>query len=459
MRYGNVLACVAALVFRAADVHAAFSDDFADEALSNTQWAAGNDDVSLQFTGGVCRVVNSNETYSGIAPHTFPEGQKPSTFTLSGKVTLDDVGSSAGFVCCLSMSGSAPGYYIAIGNGGYVTVTKISSEGSGSLIKEARSGFLRDGANVLKISRRDGVFNIFCNNVFTATFTDNDFVSGDIGLLVAENTTATFDDIVMTDEFEEGTFPNCFGDGFNDTDLLGWSAFGDLTASVRLDDSTLRITTTTDEHIYQVVDLGLEEFMMKTVVSFRSGSTQKLYGLFLCGTSESTIPIAGFGITGGRSYGVFSSGQSITLTPSTRIKGAPYISSTFDTTYYLDTIEVIKRGGSTEYLFVINGDTLSRYTGVDFGITGVGLFCMDSLDIRFDNFVASEGDSGTCEVPETVVMHRRPAPLHIAPRSDARMYDLCGRRVGRGALTNRTAMTPGVYVRSMGRRELRVTTR
>lgn len=457
MRYGNVLACVAALVFQAADVQAAFSDDFSDEAQSNTLWTAGNDDVSLQFAGGVCRVVNSNETYSGIAPHTFPEGQKPSTFTLSGKVTLDDAGSSAGFVCCMSLSGAAPGYYIAIGNGGYVTVTKISSEGSGSLIKEARSGFLRDGSNELKISRRDGVFNIFCNNVLTAKFTDTDFGSGDIGLLVAQNSAATFDDIVMTDEFKDGTFPNCFGDDFNDDDLLGWSAFGDMSASVRHDDSTLRITTATDEHIYQVVDIGLEAFMMKTVVSFRSGSSQKLYGLFLCGTSTSTIPIAGFGITGAKSYGVFSSGQNITLTPSTKIKGAPYVSSTFDTTYYLDTIEVIKRDGSAEYLFVINGDTLSRYTGVDFGITGVGLFCMDSLDIRFDDFVASEGDSGTCRPPETVVMHRRPTPLHIAPRTDARMYDLCGRLVGRGTLTNRSAMTPGVYVRSMGRHELRIT--
>ncbi|MBN1307064.1 MAG: hypothetical protein JXA18_04045 [Chitinispirillaceae bacterium] len=425
-----------------------FSDDFSDEAASNQLWISNVESVKLQFSNGTCTVTNTDTDYSGIASHTFSENDKSSVFTLSGKITLESASMAAGFVCCLSVSGAAQGYYISIRGDGMVGVTKINSSGSGEVVLSHSSAYLTSGTNELKVSKKDDQFTIFCNGHFDARFTDDDFAEGNIALLVAPKTTAVFDDILMTDDFDTTGPPTCFADDFNDGDLVGWSSFGSEGVEVRIDESTLRITTAKEQDHYQVVDLPLKEFVMRVVVSLHGGTTQNLYGLFICGTPEgtATIPLAGFGITGGRSFAAFSVGQT-TLSPNSHIRGAPYVSSTGDTTFYKDTLEVIKRNASGDYFFIVNGDTLTKFAGVNFDVTGAGMFCLDSLDVVFDDFVAAEGTTGECPVRHLSLSGVQSRNLRIGGRVDARLFDLSGRLIARENAVSRADVVPGVYLR------------
>ncbi|MBN1761317.1 MAG: hypothetical protein JW863_23540 [Chitinispirillaceae bacterium] len=429
----------------------AFNDDFSDEALSNTLWVVSNDAVTQQFMNGACVVANSDASFIGFTRHGFAENNKPSTFTLSGKITLAEGSTGAGFSCCVASSGMPTGYYISIIENSQVTINKIDASGSGTIITTVNAAFLVDGTNEFKISRKEGKFNIFGNGQFITTFTDNDFTEGDIGLLVSAKSTAVFDDIVLTDSFEEGGPRTCFADDFSNSALSGWAWFGDDDVSLAVENEALHITTEAGQNLYQVFDLPLTNFVMKAVASHRGLSTKNLYGLFICGTGEQSIPLAGFGINGGSNYGSFLAGQALTLTPSTSIKGDLFVSSTGDTTYYYDTLEVIKRDGSDAYLFVVNSDTLSRLTGVNFDITGAGIFCFDSINVLFDDFLVANGDEAICPVKPPVTMRTRPfrgVPVFLP--ADMPLFDLSGRLVSRARSGNLPNRVPGVYLYRSG---------
>ncbi len=429
-------------------VSAAFSDDFSDEAASSLNWISVSDSVRLTFTKGSCTVENKSGVYAGIVAHQLPQGEWKSTFTLSGKVTLADNTMSAGLVCCLTVSGYGHGYYIAISGDKNLSVTKITASGEGKVLFNSRNPYFTTGANELKVSKKGDLFNIFCNGRFVGKFNDNTFSSGDIALLVSAKTTATFDDIVMIDSFEEGVPPTCFADDFDAGLKAEWSWFGDAGAKAYIDKNALRITTADKENIYMLIDLPLKQFVMKAVVSQHGGKTQGLYGLFICGKAEegATIPLAGFGINGGRNFGVFSTGQTITLNMSSSIKGAPYVSSTGDTTYYKDTIEVIKREDVPQYLFVVNGDTLSRFTGVNFSITGAGLFCLDNLDVVFDDFIVAEDTNAICRVSDVKNINPTIVKSASAHEIDMRIFDLSGRLLFRDKRLGDIRSVSGVCV-------------
>lgn len=430
-----------------------FNDSFSDEATSAQNWAESSEKCVVQFMNGACVLTNTDDNYAAYAYHSFPTDEKPSTFTLSGRITFAQSDMEAGFVCCLSTENASTGYYVAISGIGTISVTKIPGGGAASeIVLSVRSAYLNETSNILKVSRKDGVFNVFCNGHFAGTFTDDDLPSGDIALLVSAGGQAVFDDIEMTDTFVQGAPSTCFADDFDDGNLLGWDRFGSDEAEAGLDGDVLRITTGDGENLYQVVDLSLENFVMRAEVTMRGGNNRKLYGLFVNGTAETAIPVAGFGIIGGRSYGTFLSGGNIEMTPSSTIKGAPYVSSGGDTTYYTDTLEVIKREGSDEYLFVINTDTLTRFTGVDFEITGAGIFCLDSLDVAVDNFIVAEGSEWACPVRRDVPVPIKHDRFRVISQTGIKVYDISGRLVSRSALpSHHGRLSAGVYIRRRGK--------
>ena len=430
----------------------AFNDDFSNDQVSNNLWARSADYLAVEFPDQTCMITNSSPSYIGIARHTFPENERPSTFTLSGKVTLGDSTMTAGFAVCIAPSGMATGYYISISQNDQIGVNKIGSSGTGSVIVSVTSAYLIPGTNVLKISRnQDGMFKISCNGQYAAEFTDMDFTSGDIGLLVSTGSIAVFDDIVMTDSFEDINPPTCFTDDFDNGIRLGWDTFGSGDASVNTEHGGLHITTDNGQELYQVFDLPLDSFNLRATVSHRGRSSFKLYGLFLCGKGEETIPITGFGINGGGNYGVFMSGESVTPVPSAHIKGDPFVSQSGDTTYYVDTLQVIRHDGGNECIFIVNDSVVTKFTGVNFDVTGAGIFCFDSLDVIFDDFLVTQGTGGICPVRQPVPIAAR-RPDTFSPLSgDLRLFDLSGRLVGgNGRNIPQGRGTAGIFIRRSG---------
>ena len=49
-----VTVLMAVLFFATMRVYAAFSDDFTDEAASNTNWSSASESVNIQFSNGNC---------------------------------------------------------------------------------------------------------------------------------------------------------------------------------------------------------------------------------------------------------------------------------------------------------------------------------------------------------------------------------------------------------------------
>jgi hypothetical protein len=437
----------------ASTAFAAFSDNFNDPASSNSNWMASTEKVTRTFENGAMTVTNTDTSYANMMYHTFSAADKRELFTLSAKITLKPGARSAGFLCCLSIGSKVTGYNVSFGPDGAVSVDKVGSSAATTQLVLQRSAYLVAGTNELKISRKEGKFNLFCNGHFTATFTDTEFKSGDLGLLVDAKSAAVFDDVVMTDVFTEGAAPTCFADDFNDGNLLGWSNFGSEAAVIKVADGALRITTAGNQDVYEEVAIGLSQFVMKAVVSLHRGGIGKTYGLFIRGTAPESIPLAGFVVTGGRMYGAFISGKSYQLQSSSKVKGAPFVLAPGDTTFYKDTLQVIKRQGTPEYLFVVNNDTLSRLAGVDFAVTGVGIFCSDSLDVVFDDFIAAEGTTGACPVLPSTFSRIHPAKPGVGiAGADMRVFDLSGRLMpGNRMAANTAAKTPGLYIRSNGK--------
>ena len=63
-----------------------FEDDFSNPTNSLLNWVSSNASVvTMSFEAGVCK-ANNTDNVGGLIYHTFNNG-KPSTFTLSGKIT------------------------------------------------------------------------------------------------------------------------------------------------------------------------------------------------------------------------------------------------------------------------------------------------------------------------------------------------------------------------------------
>lgn len=422
---GRIAGALLLSLCAAGTVGAAFNDDFSNEGVSNTQWVKSSDSVKIKFVSGTCEITNTDVKYAGMSYHTLP-APKPQTFTLSGKVTLKDTSMTAGFYCCLATSGSISGYSVEIVKNSHLLVYKFSKDGTAKEMLWKQFPYITSGANELKISKKESVFNIFCNGRFAGTFTDNEIASGDIALRVSTRTTAIFDDIVLTDTFETGAAATCFSDSFSSSTLLGWSAFGSEVASI-IDDGALHLTTGTGADAYRFVDIPLTNFVLRTTVSHRGGSSSSLYGLFVMGDADNQV--AGFGISGDSKWGTFIAGENITLTPVTSIRGDSYISSTGDTTYYVDTLEVVKREGVAGYFFIINGDTVTKYSGVNFPIIGAGLFCFDSLSVCYDDFFVGEGTGSACLGITSRSRAAFPGRVSSTLPIDTRLYNALGRVV------------------------------
>jgi len=441
-----------ALLFLFKSATAQFSDDFSTGG-ANTNWLKNPAELSMKFENGACTIANTDTVYSAFAYHTFTTAL--STFTLGGSITLSSPSTqTAGFICCLAATGMATGYYVSIERNERISVEKVDATGKGSSLVLQRFGYFNSGANELQISKSGATFNIFCNGRFVATFSDNTFDKGNIAMQLSPKTTAVFDNIVMTPTFLPGEPATCFADDFNDGDLRGWDSFGSEASEVINSDKTMLITNGKDETVYEVIDLPLKEFVLRATFSHRGGSTKNLYGLFVSGLSGNTVPLCGFGINAGRNFAAFTGGQTIQPAASTKIKGAAYIAPP-DTTWYTDTLEVFRRKGASECLFVINGDTLSRFAGVTFDVTGAGVFCTDSLTVRVDDFLVAQGENAICPVRQVT----RLAPLSRATLFGGRTlqeFDILGRSFAKGRVYSASA-TSGVRVlRGSGDASLRL---
>ncbi|NLG15816.1 MAG: hypothetical protein GX556_00640 [Fibrobacter sp.] len=410
-----------------------FEDDFSNANNSILNWASNDPDaVTMNFSGGKCLGENTADNTGGLIYHILNSG-KPGTFTLSGKITRSSESVEAGFFFCLNISGAVSGYYARIGKDSYISVFRSDSMDA---LFSVQSPFVASATNELKISKKGSMFYVFCNDHKVGTFTDSKYPSGDIAMFLPNNTKATFDDIMLTDVLDTTTsVSTCFSDDFTNGDMFGWATMeSDGNATI----ANGKLHVKTGKYAYVYTDMALNELVMRVDVSYISGSKNSMYGLFVKGEGEQ-LPIAGFIITGSRSYGVFKDNQPIPLTSNTAIRGAAVAGM-------VDTLGVRKSAG-TGYIFSVNGINLDTLNDIGFEVTGAGVFCNDSLELDFDNFVVSNGDTD-CQGTDIVWSQASRRPIYNKNAQQRFVFDPLGRLVksANSSITHKR-LSAGIYLK------------
>ena len=437
----TVFGFIAAVVMglgAAANGAVVFQDDFSDEAVSNRAWVESNDFITKKFENGRCIETNTDTGHIGYLYHEL--NNKPGTYTISTKMTRS---------AATALSGLAVGFDAKTNNSSIIFLLGENAVHFGKVgmqLNGIASPYVKATVNTLTVSIRDSVCNIFVNDAFVTTFKYTSTSGHDIACVVYPKTSATFDDFVMTDTFLEGGTPTRISDDFEDGLKPYWTIYP-TAGPVSVDSGKLKMKTLNSSISYlnMSANVNLTDFNGKAAFSHRSGSTAAAYGLVLEGDSASDQ--ATFAITAGQYFGAVSGKDTFTLKKSAKIGGKAYVSGTGAVTYYIDTLEIIKRAGSNEYIFVANRDTLTRLTGITFPITKVGLFCQDSLDLTVDDFTF-QPISDPVSVRRPFITNRSSNKAFSTAYHGSFVFDPLGRSVIANRVIGRN-VSSGVYFTKM----------
>jgi len=282
------------------------------------------------------------------------------------------------------------------------------------------------------------------NNNFLTTFTYASTPGTDIAYVVSKGTTVSFDDFVMNNEYIV-TPPKRteYMDNFENGLLKDWTVYSKA-GTAMVDGGKLKLKTENTDTAYLnvLVNVKLTDPVGKAIFSHKGGSSAKIYGLLLEGDNANDQ--ATFAIAAGKYYGAVVGNASFSIATKSSIRGRAYVDAESGTvTYYSDTLEIIKRAGSNEYIFIANRDTLTRLTGITFPITKAGIFCQDSLDLTVDeySFVSTSAPNA---VIRPFITNRSFPKADLSPYRGLFVFDPLGRSVVANRVLSSKASS-GVY--------------
>lgn len=408
-----------------------YKDDFSKPKESNLVWHTSNDFISKKFGDGACVAGNSNSSNSGFVYYVLPS--KPTVFTVSSKITRTKANSLVGIAVNFSNTSNQSIAFLIGQNALYIGQL-------GDSIYGYASQYINSTENTLTVSRNGSVYKAFVNDRFVADYAMANAPGGDIAIVVPPKDTISFDDFLMTDTFRDGKMPTSFSDDFEGELKVDWTKYIN-SGTADVDSGKLKLTTANvDTSFIQIVaGVNLTNFSGKAAFVHRNGSTNSVYGFVLQGDSSKHQAI--FVITAGKTFGAHAGSGTFNLDQKLSIRGAAYPSETGVKSYYSDTLEIIKRKGSQEYIFVANRDTLTRLTGINFPITKAGLYCTNSLEITVDNFSFVSVDEPSFVKRPLIRNQLKP---DIGVRSGSFVFDPLGRAfVNKRLLDNK--ISSGIY--------------
>lgn len=409
-----------------------FEDDFSNGANSNLAWTSSNEFITKEFKNGVCVVTNkSTENITGFVYKTMNTAP---TLTVSSKIIRADQNTMTGFSLCFSTE-SFLGQTFLLGD------KVVFIGGPNETLKGYNCPYLKPTENVLKISKNGTTYNVFVNDNFLTDYQSTKAPGTNFAFVSLKGTTATFDNFAATDQFIQGTKRTSFSDDFDAGISCDWTPY-QRDGAYASDNGKLKLTTKNDTaYINMIAEVNLTVFNGKAEFTHKSGVNTKTYGFVLQGDGQEEQ--ATFAITAGKRFGAVSGFVSYDLIQTQSVRGQAYTDEgTGQVTYYTDTLEIIKRTGSNEYIFVANRDTLKRLTGVNFTITKVGIFCQGNQEITVDNFYFSSPGSAV-KMPYV----KKPSSLHISNAYNKNMYifDPLGRSVTPN-FTKGKSVSSGLYL-------------
>jgi hypothetical protein len=414
-----------------------FSDDFSDTNSSKVKWnslAAAS--FSAAFSGGSLTLKNPDTTYTAFYIHLF--ATKPATFTLSAKFVIADTSvNGAGLMYCFDNKSGIKGYTLQLGKGQWIYCFKYAGTAS-SERKKAFSPFINatPGTNILKVSKSAGIFNVWCNNHYLGRFSDTDFGSGDVAILVPPKATIKVDDVVVTDVNEDAPASACFADSFLTTMSAAWSnpsageaTFGGGELKLNNTDAVYSSTIFTDKISSSA--------SLKAIVSHKSGAGA--YGVAFVQNDTNSLRSFAFVVDSLRRYSIVHPDS-----PSISSQIGPGIYGALGT----DTLEVLRF--ANRYVFKVNGAKQdSVAVPANFRIDGAGFYVAKQTCAVFKMFVAGGDSTGAVCVPSSVANTPMPGIRVYTPvfGKDCVVYDLMGRKIGIYDRTTfaRARLSKGLY--------------
>jgi hypothetical protein len=463
----SVLAAAGLILTGAYGQEYPFSDEFSIPAQTNSKWAkwwTADGLVSATCAGGVYTIVNSHtDGFPGIIYHHFTT--QVSTLTASCVITRSSDTIEAGMWLCLPAFSNVSGYLVTVEASGsecmnFVRIYRFVS-GSGTPVwqEEYHQRSLSNPSDTLKISKDIGTLKIFCNGVYLGSYTDGSpLAAGDFALVVQENSTAVFDDVLFTDQSAQGGFPLAFTDNFNDGAIGKQWVMRNCGAFAEHDTVLdINVPAPASNVAFAELMMPIDTFYSSLIVSHRSGDSNVIYGFYLRGPdsvagSLVTWHTAGFCITGLKACVAFASGGAFSpqYPPQGYIHGKAFVNGPGDTIFYQDTIEVMRTSGSIYYIMYVNGNAVDTLltSEITFQVVGAGIYVGGGQNVFADYFFLGPDSSATGVI--TIANNARLLKgLKFSPMTSRYLYNPLGRVVGRRDASGHMisgVVAPGFYI-------------
>jgi hypothetical protein len=280
-------------------------------------------------------VQNTNPNYYLDITHNF--ASKSPTFTLSAKITADSNGAGLG-ICVTSNDGIT----LWVGPGQNLYAYKVTDTVP---LFNAMNSFINTTTNIIKISKKDSIFNVFCNGSFISSFicSDSKYINGgDIALAVPAKTSFLVDSILMTDQFTTGAPITFYNNNFSSGNTQGWF-LSSLNGTASVSSGSLTIANNDVSPADPYVSGNFNQASLRVIATHKQGAG--FYGLafyiFASGPGGDTIKSYLFLIDSSRDYASgLPNSNSIASTQTSLVHGDK------------DTLEVLRF--SNKYKFRIN---------------------------------------------------------------------------------------------------------
>ena len=421
-------------VFGTAFATTLFQDNFQDSVATKANWIFPPA-IQRQFTNGALSVQNTDTTYMWYATHNF-SAHAP-TFTLSAIITISSSNiNGAGLGFC--MTGN-DGITLWLGPAQNMYAYKDNV-----LLFNASNSFINTTTNTVAISKKDSIFNVFCNGYYITNFvcSDSKYINGgDIALAVPAKTGFQVDDVIMTDQFQPGGPITFYNGNFTSGNTQGWYLSG-LNGTASVSSGSLTIANNDVSPADPYVNGNFNQASLRVIATHKQGVG--FYGLAFFhlapGPDGDTVKSYLFLIDSARDYasGLMDS-SSIASVQTSLVHGD------------IDTLEVLRF--SNKYKFKI--DTTFMNDSFPLLAPGridvAGLYIGGKTTVSFQEFSIGGDSTGnfTSIINGPKIHGNTAGPISRIMGNNFAVFDLKGRilKLGSGNYLETIKMLPsGMYV-------------
>jgi hypothetical protein len=236
-----------------------FRDDFSSPYFTAISWLLSDpQNAVMSITNQDLTIKNLHQYNSVIALHSL--SKKYCNFTISTTILSESSGSGLFFDVTTDQTGKINGYG-ALLSFDKIEIVKFSS-GSHTTLSSHSSTFIKPSENVLTVSKKDSLMQIFCNGYFLYSCIDGELPAGDIALMVQPRSSTIFGDFEFLSTPLDSSSFKPFLDNFNTPVIFGWRKSGNGT-TINVD-STLEMRTNSSQQFLYTIDQPMNCFQLET---------------------------------------------------------------------------------------------------------------------------------------------------------------------------------------------------